>query len=337
MRTKLACGAICMLALLPTTALAHDGDHADHSSSAGDDKSGVVTTDETDAPKTPEKYRFGVDWVMGFGKVNAVEQQLPGSTQILPTNVIVSAPFRTQTYLFNVHVALQSLGIGLRLPLSIGNIRDAYPGVSGDNTFTTGGLGIAFDMPKKLSDTLTLTPELEIVAPLAQGDTTTSQDQLSKPTFDKYASYKYSTNIAAAMARGYEDDALFWPRRVGIVPKATVALHTPGGVTFDPYLKLPIMIDAHTDSDERVRVEVVGGARLAYGITKWLEPGVRVWAMIPIVAQSGMRDPVAVVEPQLRFHSANTFALTIGGVLPFAGALTDPYVGGIRASIFTSF
>ena len=137
-------------------------------------------------------------------------------------------------------------------------------------------------------------------------------------------------------ARRRSAQALFWPHRVGIVPKLNLTLQS-GNLTLDPYVKLPVMIDAHTDSDERVRLEVVAGARLAYGVTSWLQPGVRVWATVPLVAQSGTRDPVAVVEPQLRFHAGNTFGITVAGILPFAGALVDPYTFGLRATATAAF
>lgn len=341
-RIAIACQAICLLALLPSAALAHDGDHGPGGGGGG---SGASDGDATDTkpsdttPKGPERIALGVDWVMGFGKVIAAEQQLPSSTQIFPNNVIVTAPFRTQTFTLGGHLVLGSIGIGARFPMTVGNIRDAAPNITGENVFTVGGIALSVDMPKKLSETLTLTPELELVAPTAQGDAPPAQDALSKipsNSFDKYAAYKYSANLSAAMAHGYEDDALFWSHRAGVVPRIGLSLHT-GGLTLDPYAKIPVMIDTHTDSDERLRLEVVAGARLAYAVTDWLQPGVRAWAMVPLVGQSGFLDPVGVAEPQLRFHSGNAFAVTVGGVIPFAGALTDPYTGSVRASVSGAF
>jgi hypothetical protein len=338
-RSLVACHAFVLLALVPTVALAHDGEHASGGGAAPSSDTTSDDSSKSDGPKGPEKLALGVDWVMGFGKVVAAEQQFQGSTQITPSNVIVSAPFRTQTFLLGAHYAFDSIGLGLRMPLTNGNIRDASSNITGENVFTIGGIAIALDLPKKLSDSLTITPELELVAPTAQGDAPPTPEALAKinpAAFDKYASYKYSANLSGAMSHGYEDDALFWSHRVGIVPKLGVSLHT-GKVTLDPYVKVPVMIDTHTDSDERLRLEVVAGARLAYAITPWLQPGVRVWAMVPVAAQSGFLDPVGVVEPQIRIHADNTFSVTVGGILPFAGALTDPYVGAVRATINAAF
>ncbi len=338
-RSVIALPVIGVVLALSNVAHAHEGDHGPGGggSSSTDSTDDIATTKET--PTGPEKLSFGLDWVMGFGKVTAVEQQYPTSTQIVPSNVIVSAPFRVQTYLLSAHYAFNSYGLGLRVPMTIGNIHDASPQVTGDNVFTVGGIALALDMPKKLSDSLTVTPELEFVAPTAQGDAPPSPDALAKippGSFDRYAAYKYSANLAAAMSHGYEDDALFWAHRAGVVPRIGVNLKS-GGLTLAPFAKVPIMVDTHTDSEERLRLEVVVGARLAYAIAPWFEPGVRVWAAIPLVAQSGFRDPAAVVEPQLRFHSGNTFSVTIAGVLPFAGGLIDPYTGALRATIGAAF
>ncbi len=337
-RSGIALPVIGILAL-SNVALAHEGDHGPGGGGSSSDSTDDVSTTKDAPPVGSEKLSFGLDWVMGFGNVLAVEQQYPGSTQITPTNVIVSAPYRTQTYMPTAHYAFSSFGLGLRVPMTIGNIRNASPQLTGDNVFTVGGIALAIDMPKKVSDTLTVTPELELVAPTAQGDAPPTPEALAKippGSFDRYAAYKYSANLASAMSHGYEDDALFWAHRAGAVPRIGATLKT-GALTLAPFAKLPIMVDTHTDSDERLRLEVVAGARLAYAVTPWFEPGVRVWVVVPIIAQSGFRDPAGVVEPQLRFHAGNTLSVTIAGILPFAGGLTDPYTGAIRATVGVAF
>lgn len=323
-------------------ALAHD----EHGSAGGGGGSASSSADEQPPPevpivsKEPVRTIIALDWVIGFGKVPAAEQKIAASTQIVPSNVLVSAPFRTQTFTLAAHHDFASFGLGARFPMTIGNINDAAPGITGENVFTSGNLELAIDTRKKLCECFDIIPELALVAPLAAGTsapaTQADLDKIPAGSFDKFAAYKYSTNLAAAAAHGYEDDALFWPQRVGIVPKVTLAWKKERFFA-DPYVKLPFMIDTHVDSDERARFEAVVGAKLGARVTDWLDVGARVWGTFPIAAQTGMRESVAVVEPQIRLHAESTFSLTVGGVLPFAGALVDPYVGGVRATAAVGF
>ncbi len=344
MRIGLACVALlAATATLSTTALALEDDHGSarsisraHRRHVGQNglPDGAEQGDDADSENGP-KLGLEIDWVLGFGKITAVEQKFPGSLQRDPINVSVVAPYRVQSYVLGAHYRFESFGLGLRLPLTVGNIRDAAPGTTGENVFTNGGLEIALDMSRKMSETVTVSPRLGLVAPIAQGDAAPAS--LAGASVDKYALYKYTANVAAAMARGNEDDALFWPGRLGVVPSASAHLAI-GAVSIDPYAKLPVLVDVHATSTERVRVEAVAGVSAGFDATSWLEPGLRVWAMVPIAAESGMRDPVAVVEPHVRLHSSdNAYGLLLGGVVPFAGALTNPYAGGVRASLAAKF
>jgi hypothetical protein len=341
MTKKGLAGAAIVAALLNAGSAWAHGD-ADDSKPSGGGSSVTTTstvTTTSDQPKGPERFSIGLDWVLGFGKGTAIEQQFQSSLQPQPTNVIVSAPYRTQTFMLAAHYAFPKFGLGARFPMTIGDFSDASSRIRGENVFTNGGLEIALDLPIKLSESFKLVPQLAVVAPFAQGNSLPSAAKLASvpyDQFDKQGTYAYSANLAAAAAHGYEDDELYWPGRVGIVPRVTAVVKA-GVLGIEPYVKVPILIDTHVDSDEQLRVEAVAGLRLAIAATSWFEPAVRVWTMVPIAAQSGYRDPVGVVEPSVRFHSGNTASLMVGGVLPFAGALVDPYVAGVRAALAFSF
>ena len=349
MKRLVGVAIVLAAALAGRSALAHGGDGDEGSkggSSSVSDGSEEATAD--DRPKGPEHFYIGLDWVLGFGKGIVVEQQFQGALQVQPTNVIVSAPFRTQTFALAAHYAFSKFGLGARFPMTIGNFADASGTIRGENVFTNGGLELAADLPVQLSERFKLIPQLGVVVPVAQGDPIPSAAVLAKTPYDQFnkqGTYAYTANLAAAAAHGYEDDELYWPGRVGIVPRVTAQLKLgdtsdqPTGHVgvIEPYVKVPILIDTHVDSTESVRVEAVAGIRLAYGVTSWFEPAVRVWGMIPLAAQSGYRDPVLEVEPSVRFHSGNTFSFMVGGVLPAAGALQDPLVAGVRAAVSASF
>lgn len=296
---------------------------------AGDEAG--ASKDAKASASTPAKYTAAVDWTMGYGKVNTIEQAFPSSLQTQPTNVAVTAPYRVQSFVLGAHATFDSFGVGARLPLVIGNIRDASPRITGQNVFTNGGLELSLDMNRKLSDASAILPRLAVVLPTAQG---TAPDLAA---FDKYESFKYTTNMAAAMASGNLEDALYWPGRAAVVPSVGLDWKS-GAVHAAPFVKLPVMVDVHSNSDERVRVEAVAGARLAVDATDWVSLGVAAWATVPLAAAAGSRGAVGVASPELRFHSSDDrYALTVGGVLPFAGSLVDPYAGAVRAGVSLGF
>ncbi len=64
---------------------------------------------------------------------------------------------------------------------------------------------------------------------------------------------------------------------------------------------------------------------------KYFEPTVRVWANAPLTG-ADFNNPVAVVEPQLRFHFGDVNPY-VGVILPFAGPITNPYAYGVRVGV----
>ena len=138
---------------------------------------------------------------------------------------------------------------------------------------------------------------------------------------DQYA--RYDVGLAAAIARGGEDDALFLPWRLGVTPKVTFDLkfnHTH----IIPYAKIPIMFSMENnvgDTEEPVRIEVVGGIKLLQemGLIKL---GVRVVGMLPLAARTTLRTPMLSVWPEARVQLTPSAQLWLG-MIPLAGDWTS--------------
>jgi hypothetical protein len=179
----------------------------------------------------------------------------------------------------------------------------------------------------KLAEGLHLKLALGIALPTAQGGeipSTAAAIPADGPGIDQNAYDRFAAQRAAAMTRGYEEDALFEPTHLGIVPKVTLAWASDG-VRIDPWVKLENLIA--TESGRKFIDELVFGVNLGYRVSRAFEPGVRVWANVPV--SNVDFTAVAVAEPQLAFHF-RPVDLSAGVILPFAGPLTSPYDVGVR-------
>ena len=90
-----------------------------------------------------------------------------------------------------------------------------------------------------------------------------------------------------------------------------------------------------TNSNYSFIDELVFGANISGFLGPAVEPMLRVWANAPLTG-ADFSSVVAVVEPQLRFHLGPVTPY-VGGVLPFAGPITNPYDFGIRVGLSARF
>jgi hypothetical protein len=301
-----------------------------------EDTQQALYEDENGVPrKTHEPLFIGIDFMVGFGNYNVVESQTqPGTGSNIGYIFVPNIQVRTETFMLLAHYKFKNFGIGMRLPLIVGHISDANPGTEtfGENVFNNGNLEFSLDTPRRLSPQVRYVPQVALTIPISSGSTPpgtqaelTNNTQLpvrditpAQSIADQYD--RYAVGIAAAMARGGEEDALFFPWRLGIVPKISFDMkfnHTK----IVPYVKVPIMIDMENnvgDTAEPVRVEVVGGFKIAQEIGP-VQLGVRVVGMIPIAARTTLKTPMLSVWPEARFQLTPSAQLWLAGMIPLAG------------------
>jgi hypothetical protein len=93
-------------------------------------------------------------------------------------------------------------------------------------------------------------------------------------------------------------------------------------------VKLDSLIATRRELQSGYVAEFILGSLLGYEVSEQFGIGVRAWAT---AAYSDKFRAVGVAEPQLRWHFGSV-GVVIGGLIPFAGALTDPMFGAFRVA-----
>lgn len=303
-----------------------------------------------------EPLYLGLDFTLGFGTYTAALTQNPIPPDLNEHSVQATTTFRTATFNILAHYDFKKFGIGARLPLISGHI-DSLPlpqTIEPQDIFTSGNLELSLDMPRKLNDHVKYIPEIALTLPTSSGATppyteealaASQTDPGSRDEQIRRDQYmRYAVGLAAAFARGGEDDALYFDWRLGVTPKIGFDLkydHTH----ILPYVKVPIMfgLEQNPGAEEIVRIEAVGGI----GIMQDVGPvhlGVRAVGMIPIAARTSLKTPMLSVWPEVRLQITPSAQFWVAAMIPLAGDYNiayGPYGGGkfgaFNAGISASF
>jgi hypothetical protein len=263
---------------------------------------------------------LGLDFVLGFGAFptllplrGAEEGWAPGDdVNVNSESFIISGGYEVA----------EGIGVGARIPLTAGSV----PGTDGEahGTFAFGNIELEGEMEFELSETAELIVSLGVALPTAQGSEEPElEDGELSSAYDQFV-----LNQIAAASRGFEDNALFEVDRLGIIPK--VALHArEGRMLFQPYVKLENLIATNSELERGYIAELAFGSFLGVEASEHFDLGARVWGSAAFLDEVEM---VGVVEPQVRAHYAPV-DVVLGGIIPFAGELTDPQFGGIRLGV----
>ena len=256
---------------------------------------------------------LGLDVVFGFG---GVEGPLPPGGAAEPLAIAVDC----QSFLLGAgYEVAERIGVGLRFPMTFASVPEA--GTTTHSVFAVGNLELEGEAEIELSETLALELSLGVALPTAQGSEELELED--RTDYDQFV-----VNAIAASARGFEDNALFEIDRVGIVPH--VALHAHAGrFLVDPFVKLENLIATNSEAERGYIAELVVGTFAGAELSEHLDLGARLWLAAAFLDEV---ETVAVAEPQLRLHY-EPVEFVLGGILPFAGELTDPYFGGIRLGV----
>ena len=280
-----------------------------------------------------KRWTVGVEDVMGFGKTDVITQDLPGRLPTKPDTSRSAAQAYTNSFLMYLGYDLgRHVGVSGRLPLSFGTF--SQDGRKDRGTSALGALEIEGKYDYRLNDSMRLVPSLALTLPTAQGDELLDPKAAAALGFgaDLNSFSRYSVNRSAAASRGSEENALFEPKRIGFTPKVMFEVKNRK-LTIQPYLKMANLIST-IKSDNSYIGEVVLGAWGGYLIHPMFEPGLRIWTNVRFAGND--TGSVAVLEPQLRMHFGSITPI-VGGILPFAGTLTDPQFGGLRLAVAGNF
>ena len=261
---------------------------------------------------------LGLDVVFGFG---GVEGPIPPGLMGEPESIAVDC----QSFLLSAgYEVAERIGVGVRFPMTFASVPEAGTTLTTHSVFAIGNLELEGEADIELSETLALELSLGVALPTAQGRDEPALEGTVDPTeYDQAV-----VNYFAASSRGFEDNALFEVDRVGIVPK--VALHARAGrFLVDPYVKLENLISTNSDAERGYVAELVVGTFAGAELSEHLDLGARLWLAAAFLDEV---ETTAVAEPQLRLHY-KPVDLVLGGILPFAGELTDPYFASIRVGV----
>ena len=297
---------------------------------------------DTVAKAKREPLHLSLDWTLGFGKVDVVDQRaFPGSNQRAPTPTRTQAQIGMNTFIFGAgYDVTENVTAGLRLPFTFGNL--ANISYEGGRAIALGNLEFFGELRKKFSDNLTGAAFLAIALPTSLGTELPTQAQLDAIPPEQYNpadANKFAVNQAAAAAFGYEQDQLFWSRRLVFTPGAE-GRWTSGKLHITPFVKMANLIDTHDVSAERYRMEFVFGAGAGYRALEWLDFGARVWGSVAPVRRDGSPVGAGVASPEARvlFGARKEHSFYVAAVLPFVGSNVDPYYfGAFRAGVSGTF
>jgi hypothetical protein len=207
---------------------------------------------------------------------------------------------------------LEHVSVGLRLPVTFAAF--SPDGSLSRSTASFGNIELAGSYEAAVARRLALVTSLAVALPTSQGNEIPADlDRVPAARVDVMGYDRSSLAFAAASARGYEDNALFAPNRLGLVPRLTLA-YDAYPFRAEPYVKIENLFS--TASSPAYLGEVVGGIRIGYWVERHLEIGLRGWCN---VAYAGPDERAAIsIESSLlgRFGSVRPFA---GVIVPVVG------------------
>lgn len=187
-----------------------------------DEQAANAPKPEPEAPPPKEKpYGAGADIVYGIGRAG-------GGTDTGATPV----EFKVASILLGVfYQADPKINARLRFPISNGSNDSANPSWSAT---AAGNVELGMTYISDMGTNTKLPLDIGLYLPTASGDR-------FPPPEGNGRERAYFVNTAAQWSRGMEEDALFAPHRLSLVPKIGIR-YAGGGISTGGYAKVPMMI-----------------------------------------------------------------------------------------------
>jgi hypothetical protein len=301
-----------------------------HAHEAGEHEAGAHEHGEH--AHTP--FNVGIDFVLGFGAHPLLAPAMEGAAEDAESEEVPEGwrhvrdvkTMSESIVIDGSYEVAEHVGVGVRIPLTFGSV----PASAGDttSTFALGNIELEGETELELSETTALVLSLGVAVPTAQGS---EEPELEDGELSSDYQH-FIVNHLAAASRGYEDNALFEPERLGIIPKVAFQLRE-NSLLFQPFIKLENLIATNSELERGYIAELIYGMFFGYAINPHFDVGARVWGSAAFLDNV---EQVAIVEPQVRVHFAPVDVL-VGGIIPFAGELTKPQFGGVRIAAHARF
>ncbi len=287
-----------------------------------------------------QRFTLSLDLVLGWGNAPFAVQNLPTTgTQAITYTLGRATPAAVQSFLLagSVEVA-RHVALGLRVPLSFATF--SPDGSAARSAGSVGNVEIEAEWGTRYAlasaSTLSVACTLGVALPSAQGDEIPSDLVARDASAVDVNSYDpFSLSRAAAMSRGDEENALFEPRRLGIVPKIALFYRGPR-LSIEPSVKVENLVATSSSLDAPFIGEIVPGLRLGYRLRTVAELTLRGWANVRFAAPRADRATSAAVEPgvALRFGTIQPYA---GVIVPVSGLPFDDSFLGVRLGVRGAF
>jgi hypothetical protein len=325
-----------LLALTARATPAHAQEQAEAKAGASGAAEGEAKEGEGEGEgKHEEIAKAGLDLVLGWGKVPfAVLNPATGAQPVPSYTYNDKVPSNVQSFILSGGMeVVEHVEVGARLPFTFAGFSpDGTPGRSAQSF---GNLELEGEYGAPVAQGLRLSGALGLALPTAQGNELDPNLNAIATSVDQSGYDRWSLNRAAAAARGYEDNALFEPKRLGIIPKVGL-LYRNHGLSLEPYLKLENLVATSSSLTNSYVGEFVGGLRVGYWVHKEFEVALRGWVNVGYAGGDEDKKTTLAIEPQavLRFGPVRPY---LGVIIPFTGPPNDGGFVGVRLGVDVVF
>ena len=290
---------------------------------------------EKEEEESEERLELGLDLVLGWGKVPFAVENAPLSGAAGPTySRADDVNSNVQSLLLGAsYEVVEHLGVGVRVPFTFASFNPDGSGSRGAQSF--GNVELEGEYGRELGRGLKVYGAIGVALPTAVGDeipddlSNASAQLVDAPSYDRF-----SLSRAAASARGYEDNALFEPHRLGIIPKVG-AVYRLQGFSVEPYVKVENLVATTSLADSYVG-ELVGAVRAGYEYRRLFEIAVKGLINVGFAGGDEDKQVAAAIAPELvlRFGPVRPY---VGAIFPIAGPPLDNGFIGVRIGAGAAF
>lgn len=318
-KTLIVCG---LLTLLGAQTPGHV--RADAAERAPEAPRGSTATPSAEERSVPRRFTLGLDVVLGRGETLTLNQA-EGETHASQAR----ADLQTASLVTAAEYAIdESFSVGLQLPLTW--IRIMPTDSDSRVTFAPGNLQLEGEVETELLPGLEFRLAIVVALPTATGSELPSNEVLATRSqadaarqLDEYDAF--SAQRAGTAVRGHEEDPLFEPDHLGLVPTVSVD-YRAGVLALHGYIEFENLIRTNATAAYPFIGEIDVGIHVRYLPTKLVELAAKAWTNAGLIGES---DFIAALEPQLRLHLEDC-DLAAGLIVPFAGESLDTSFIGLR-------
>jgi hypothetical protein len=202
------------------------------------------------------------------------------------------------------------------------------------STSSVGNLELEAEYPIVLAENLRLGAALGVALPTGQGDEIPDLNGANASSVDEDSYDRFSLARAAALVRGSEDNALFEPRRLGLIPKIGASYRTHS-LEIEPYVKVENLVATSSSLANKYIGELVPALRVGYELDRF-ELVLRGWANVGFAGGDEDKTASGAIEPDVAV-AAGPLRAWLGVMIPIAGPAADAGFLSVRLGATARF